>query len=875
MLPATSSPVQLKADAPTSTQRKADAATPTPIGPRPSTVALFAGVQRKATSADDNIEQNHASVLRGVATAAEPLPHTERIQPLFGRHDGGGVQTPVGGDVARASGEIEERSTIEDLFGGMERRASVEPAPVQRTSRGVPFLQLGAGPIQQRASDEAAGGETAEIHEAAQRGISTPATQLPHLDQIQSAFGRHDISAVRAHVGPDAAASARAMGASAYATGDHVVLGAPTDLFTVAHEAAHVVQQRGGVQLAGGVGAHGDAYERHADAVAERVVTGRSAEDLLAPLAVPGPGAAGPPTAVQRLVAIGEGAALGVPEDFSKWSDLDETRQRDLRDDFHNNTELLFRFRDDDHLLGYLKGTTVDPPTIEHLNELGSSKGLQAGEGSPQGPPQPVVAAPGAGEKTPRVRGGDIGTSAPGEPRAPALRGFGSDAGAPGPSTGPGIGAADENLMTASPATDTAGEKALRKSAPTWAIHEGRASRSEDSGDDVKGKGKEKSKRDQPTKKAEDVRLPDVPSNDSWNWVEPLKPDDRGKDKKKPRSSTPSQPDWREKEDPAAQGLRSANDVRPSDVTVELEPELGTGEAITRATFTMTIDGHGKRTLTLEDLETRVESAHENYEIKSSVEHANTATLLEQAHLAAVEELCQELERRQGARRRQEVDRDQRSAWWGLVGGGAAIVAGLGGLAMQTGLSIFSVAQQEPSDITGMIQAHNDTTSQVNLSQGSTASASDYGTMITPAGATFLAGVCLAGPALRQLLNGYLGHTEGNRHVTDDLDRHAISWREQKASLTQRYKSLRLKRVKRHRESAQLRGFDLGMAATDNREPGASQATGWLDRLGGLRHRGPRSSRGSGSPPTSDVELGEFAPPGGSGDEGSSGDQNQ
>jgi hypothetical protein len=57
-------------------------------------------------------------------------------------------------------------------------------------------------------------------------------------------------------------------------------VGAPS-VHTAAHEAAHVVQQRGGVQLKGGVGETGDAYERHADTVADAVVAGRSAEDLL------------------------------------------------------------------------------------------------------------------------------------------------------------------------------------------------------------------------------------------------------------------------------------------------------------------------------------------------------------------------------------------------------------------------------------------------------------------------------------------------------------------------------------------------------------------------------------------------------------------
>jgi len=94
---------------------------------------------------------------------------------------------------------------------------------------------------------------------------------LPFASTIQRAFGRHDVSSIAAHQGPKASASTHQMGAQAFATGNHVVLGGST-----AHEAAHVVQQRGGVQLNGGVGAAGDSYERHADAVADRVVAGQS-----------------------------------------------------------------------------------------------------------------------------------------------------------------------------------------------------------------------------------------------------------------------------------------------------------------------------------------------------------------------------------------------------------------------------------------------------------------------------------------------------------------------------------------------------------------------------------------------------------------------
>ncbi len=134
--------------------------------------------------------------------------------------------------------------------------------------------QSAAAPIQ-AAEDPAA------IHAAAARGVATPGGRLPFADRIQASFGKHDVSQLQAHMGAAAGASALAMNASAYATGDHLVFAGAPDLFTAAHEAAHAVQQRAGVQLAGGVGAVGDRYERHADAVAARVSSGRSAEDLL------------------------------------------------------------------------------------------------------------------------------------------------------------------------------------------------------------------------------------------------------------------------------------------------------------------------------------------------------------------------------------------------------------------------------------------------------------------------------------------------------------------------------------------------------------------------------------------------------------------
>lgn len=152
---------------------------------------------------------------------------------------------------------------------------------------------LGASPVQLQALDtallqfrESVAGRTAlagpmNVQAVASEGIKGGGDQLPHFDRIQAAFGSHDISGIRAHVGSEAKAATGKLGAKGYATGNDVVLRDTSDLHTAAHEAAHVVQQRGGVQLSGGVGQAGDRYEQHADAVADAVVSGRSAEGLL------------------------------------------------------------------------------------------------------------------------------------------------------------------------------------------------------------------------------------------------------------------------------------------------------------------------------------------------------------------------------------------------------------------------------------------------------------------------------------------------------------------------------------------------------------------------------------------------------------------
>ncbi|MEZ4451908.1 MAG: DUF4157 domain-containing protein [Nannocystaceae bacterium] len=189
------------------------------------------------------------------------------------------------------------------------RSASLAPGLTKALHRGAGNRAITRA-VQASRDPAGARGETssASILDAARRGTRGPGGALPHLAAIQRSFGPdHDLSGVRAHVGGDAASASATMGAEAFAFGDRVAFRGAPSLHVAAHEAAHVIQQRRGVSLYGGVGRAGDRYERQADEVAARVVAGRSAADLLgAPGRAGGSiaGVQGSP-AVQRL-EVGE-----------------------------------------------------------------------------------------------------------------------------------------------------------------------------------------------------------------------------------------------------------------------------------------------------------------------------------------------------------------------------------------------------------------------------------------------------------------------------------------------------------------------------------------------------------------------------------------
>jgi hypothetical protein len=190
---------------------------------------------------------------------------------------------------------------------------AARPPPVNPLSMQL-AMSTGAGSpgiVQQSSSRSEPGDATGQTGAPADRvratalaGMQGDAQRLPHLDAIQRAFGRHDVRGVRAHMDGPASAAAEAIGAVAYTVGDAVAFRGAPHLHTAAHEAAHVVQQRAGVEVPHGLGRAGDRYERHADAVADRVVRGQAAEGLLGEVAGSARGGrqAGGPAFVQRQI---------------------------------------------------------------------------------------------------------------------------------------------------------------------------------------------------------------------------------------------------------------------------------------------------------------------------------------------------------------------------------------------------------------------------------------------------------------------------------------------------------------------------------------------------------------------------------------------
>jgi len=223
---------------------------------------------------------------------AQPLPHREHIQALFGQRGVTGVQAHVAGPAAEATGAMGAAAA----HGVQPRKGGVGQAMVQRKESGrIPQ----AGPA---GADLPSAGAGAPLHDGVR-------------EKMEGAFGQ-SFSDVRIHEGPRAGALcalAYTQGADIHFAPGQYQPTTPGGQALLGHELAHVVQQRQGrvsattQSKAAGVDVNDDpALEREADemgakaARGERVSGGGPAGEGRSPSTHPGAATA----PVQRKLGV-------------------------------------------------------------------------------------------------------------------------------------------------------------------------------------------------------------------------------------------------------------------------------------------------------------------------------------------------------------------------------------------------------------------------------------------------------------------------------------------------------------------------------------------------------------------------------------------
>lgn len=220
------------------------------------------------------------------AKRAEAEARATRIvsSPLSARTGAGGL-TPAGlTALQRAAGNAAVSRAIQ------EARHQHGPGCGHRSAENV----QGAPPVQR-----------SSVHEV----LASSGQQLaaPLREEMETRLGA-DFSDVRLHTGTAAQRSAAEIGARAYTSGNHVVIGeGGGDKHTLAHELTHVIQQRQG-PVAGtdtGQGLRvsdpGDRFEREAEANARQVMSAPAASLQRARAAGETSAAAQQAGAIQRM----------------------------------------------------------------------------------------------------------------------------------------------------------------------------------------------------------------------------------------------------------------------------------------------------------------------------------------------------------------------------------------------------------------------------------------------------------------------------------------------------------------------------------------------------------------------------------------------
>ncbi|MEU6509018.1 DUF4157 domain-containing protein [Streptomyces sp. NPDC046942] len=215
------------------------------------------------------------------------------------------------------SGTTTDRAPVRPAAVGSR---STVPAPVragrlppaaaralQRSVGNAVVARLLSEPEQEQRTDDAPG---AGVHDV----LRSPGRPLDSgvRTEMESRFGGADFGDVRVHADAAAQRSASEIGARAYTSGHHIVIGANGgDKHTLAHELTHVVQQRSGPVSGTDTGQGlrlsdpSDRFEREAEATAHRVMSGCTPSPALQRAGDTGGGGR---AAVQRYVEIEPGA---------------------------------------------------------------------------------------------------------------------------------------------------------------------------------------------------------------------------------------------------------------------------------------------------------------------------------------------------------------------------------------------------------------------------------------------------------------------------------------------------------------------------------------------------------------------------------------
>ncbi|MEU1350491.1 DUF4157 domain-containing protein [Streptomyces sp. NPDC005795] len=171
----------------------------------------------------------------------------------------------------------------------------------------------GAEEAHQHEDGQAASVQRSAVHDVL-RSAGQPLDHGTRTD-MEARFDA-DFTDVRVHKGGAARTSAAEIGARAYTSGSHIVLGdGGGDRHTLAHELTHVIQQRqgpvSGTDNGGGlrVSDPADRFEREAEAQATRVLSGSAPARRTAETSAPAPGSGSAP--VQRMRSDNPHAAGG------------------------------------------------------------------------------------------------------------------------------------------------------------------------------------------------------------------------------------------------------------------------------------------------------------------------------------------------------------------------------------------------------------------------------------------------------------------------------------------------------------------------------------------------------------------------------------